>query len=272
MARPGSTGPSGRDLPIADISSLPLSELTPLVAGLDVEELPGIIRMLEADGRRGCQNLARRARRRLRRRQREKEAFAERFQLEETLWNRGFSAVAGVDEAGRGPLAGPVVAAAVVLDPGVFIPGLDDSKALSPERREYLCRRICRKARTAAVGWAAADDIDRYNIHRASLKAMGAAVGRLRLGADFLLVDGRFSIPSIDIKQKAVVKGDQRSNSIAAASILAKVVRDRWMAVLDRRYPGYGFRRNRGYPTEDHREAIKRLGPSPEHRRSFRWF
>lgn len=275
MAVRDSAGPGGRpspDSPIPDISSLPLARLALLVAGLDLEHLPAVITMLEADGRRGCQELARRARRRIRRQQRERESFAAGFRLESSLWDRGYHAVAGVDEAGRGPLAGPVVAAAVVLDRDVFIPGLDDSKALTPERRKSLSLRICTEARAVAVGWAAASDIDRDNIHRASLKAMGAAVEKLAVRPDWVLVDGKFSIDSVEVKQKAVVGGDALSNSIAAASIVAKVVRDRWMAVLDRRYPGYGFRRNRGYPTPDHRDAIKRFGPTPEHRRSFRWF
>lgn len=202
-------------------------------------------------------------------REREREEWEERLRLERRAWARGFRLVAGVDEAGRGPLAGPVVAAAVILAPEARIPGLDDSKRLTPAQREALAPRI----RAAALAWGVAavgvDYIDRHRIAAATWEAMRRAVARLAPAPDLLLVDG-FAIPGLSLPQEGVVGGDRLSASIAAASVLAKVARDRVMAALGRRYPGYGFEVHKGYPTAAHREALRRLGPSPVHRRSFR--
>ena len=175
---------------------------------------------------------------------------------------------AGVDEAGRGPLAGPVVAAAVILDPARPIPGLDDSKRLSPQRREALDAEI----RARAAGWAIArvdvDVIDAINILEATMLAMREAVARLDPAPERVLVDGN-RCPDLPCPARAVVRGDAGVAAIGAASILAKVARDREMVEMDRRYPGYGFARHKGYGTRAHREALFRLGPSPIHRRSF---
>ena len=175
---------------------------------------------------------------------------------------------AGVDEAGRGPLAGAVVAAAVILDPARPIPGLDDSKRLSPQRREALDAEI----RARAAGWAIArvdvDVIDAINVLEATMLAMREAVARLDPAPERVLVDGN-RCPDLPCPARAVVRGDATVAAIGAASILAKVARDREMAEMDRRYPGYGFARHKGYGTRSHREALLRLGPSPIHRRSF---
>ena len=175
---------------------------------------------------------------------------------------------AGVDEAGRGPLAGPVVAAAVILDPARPIPGLGDSKRLSPQRREALDAEI----RARAAGWAIArvdvDVIDAINILEATMQAMREAVVRLDPAPERALVDGN-RCPALPCPVRAVVRGDATVAAIGAASILAKVARDREMVEMDRRYPGYGFARHKGYGTRAHREALLRLGPSPIHRRSF---
>lgn len=192
------------------------------------------------------------------------------FGLEAELWEQGYRHVAGVDEAGRGPLAGPVVAAAVILprDWPVSQP-LDDSKRLSAPQREAAFAAI----REHAVAWkirvVAPAVIDRINILQATLRGMAQAVSALRPGADYVLVDGNRA-PDLTAPCDTVVKGDGRSNSIAAASILAKVARDRIMAVYGARYPQWGFGGHKGYPTRAHREALLRHGPSPIHRATFR--
>jgi ribonuclease HII len=177
--------------------------------------------------------------------------------------------VAGVDEAGRGPLAGPVVAAAVVLERGGRWEGLDDSKRLDRETREALFARLTAGAR--AYSWAVVGPrtIDRQNIRRASLSAMARAVSRLRVAPDLVLVDGRDLIPGLACDQRAEIDGDARLLSVAAASVLAKVVRDRIMECLDRVWPQYGFARHKGYGTPEHLEALGRVGPCPLHRYSF---
>ena len=195
------------------------------------------------------------------------------WRWEREKWGAGLSIVAGVDEAGRGPIAGPVVAAAVVLPPDCAPPGLDDSKRLKPEARESLYRLIVDEARGWAVASETAEVIDRINILQAALRAMAGAVHHLTPAPDCLLVDGRHTVPlspGFHIEQTPVVHGDAQSASIAAASILAKVSRDRQMEGFDRLHPGYGFARHKGYPTPAHLEALKRLGPSPIHRKSFR--
>lgn len=186
----------------------------------------------------------------------------------------GVSALVGVDEAGRGPLAGPVVAAAVLLpdDPPSSLDEVRDSKRLSEAQRERLFRAVRACALRVGVGWASSLEIDRHNILQATFLAMRRAVARLRLGADagpLVVVDGDKTVPALDLRQEALVEGDDRSLCVASASIVAKVIRDRWMLRLDRRFPDYGFARHKGYGTRGHFEALDRLGPSAEHRRSF---
>jgi len=189
--------------------------------------------------------------------------------FEQRLADQGRRAVAGVDEAGRGPLAGPVVAAAVILPEQFDLPGLTDSKLLSEKARATLFPRIRRQARAVGVGIVDATEIDRINILQATLKAMTLAIGRLRIPADALLVDGITPVP-LPLPQQTLKKGDSRSLSIAAASVVAKVVRDRMMEGYEHRYPGYGLGGHKGYGSAAHREAIALLGPSPVHRISFR--
>jgi len=176
--------------------------------------------------------------------------------------------VAGVDEAGRGPLAGPVVAAAVILDPAVRIAGLRDSKRLSPRRRDELDLEIRDRALGCAVARVDAGVIDAINILQATMQAMREAVEKLDPAPDEVLVDGDRS-PVLGCAVRAVVRGDAVVEAISAASILAKVARDREMIDMDRRYPGYGFARHKGYGTRTHRDALLRFGPSPIHRLSF---
>lgn len=179
-----------------------------------------------------------------------------------------YELVAGVDEAGRGPLAGPVVAAAVVLDPSTPIDGLRDSKQLTALARERLAEIIRERAYAWSLGRADAGDIDRINILQATLLAMARAVEGLSTSPHHVLVDG-LHCPRLACTVEAVVGGDRRFASISAASILAKVSRDAEMVELDCRYPQYGFKRHKGYPTREHREALRQHGPCPFHRRSF---
>ncbi|MCU0936266.1 MAG: ribonuclease HII [Gammaproteobacteria bacterium] len=176
--------------------------------------------------------------------------------------------LAGVDEVGRGPLAGPVVTAAVILDPARPIDGLRDSKALAPARREALAALIRERALAWALGRAEVEEIDAHNILRATLLAMARAVHALPVAPERVLVDGN-QCPEVPWPVEAVVGGDARVPAISAASILAKVARDAEMVELDARYPGYGLAGHKGYPTREHLEALARLGPSPIHRRSF---
>ncbi len=189
---------------------------------------------------------------------------------EDHLRAKGHATIAGVDEAGRGPLAGPVVAAAVILPPHRSFEGLTDSKQLRPARREALYHEILEYAIDTGIGIASPEEIDRLNILQASLLAMRRAVEQLTQIPDMLLIDGLYTIPDVSYPQQALVKGDLRSPSIAAASILAKVHRDRLMQQLHEMYPVYGWNRNKGYPTHAHYEALRRFGPTPHHRRSFR--
>jgi ribonuclease HII len=180
----------------------------------------------------------------------------------------GFFLVAGVDEAGRGPLAGPVVSAAVILPSTFSVKGVDDSKKLTPAKREKLFDQIYAQAVSVGVGLADHDEIDRLNILQASRLSMVRAVDDLRIRPDYLLIDGIFSI-DCPMPQEPIKKGDSLSISIAAASIIAKVTRDRLMEHFDREFPQYGFIKHKGYPTLKHRDAIVQFGPSPIHRKSF---
>ncbi|RNC72789.1 MAG: ribonuclease HII [Desulfuromonadales bacterium] len=181
----------------------------------------------------------------------------------------GYRSVAGVDEAGRGPLAGPVVAAAVILPKGVELPGVNDSKKLTAPKREKLYDLILERALAVGVGRADHELIDRINILKATLHAMGEAVGKLAQPADYLLIDGISTIP-LNLPQRTIKKGDCASISIAAASIVAKVTRDRLMVEYDQQYPGYGFAAHKGYGCASHLTTIASLGPCPIHRKSFR--
>lgn len=188
--------------------------------------------------------------------------------FEQRARGRGYRLIAGIDEAGRGALAGPVVAAAVILPAGARIAGVDDSKKLSPETRERLFDVIMAHALRVGVGMAGPKVIDRINILQATRLAMLEAVALLSPPPDYLLIDGIATIAS-PLPQKTVIKGDSLSLSIAAASIIAKVSRDRLMRELDQRYPGYGFAGHKGYGSAEHLEAIRRLGPSSVHRLTF---
>ena len=190
------------------------------------------------------------------------------FEYENKHYDEGYVAVCGCDEAGRGPLCGPVVAAAVILPRDVEIEGLNDSKKLTEKKREALFEIIKEKAIAYAIAEASPAEIDEINILNASMLAMRRAVEALSVKADFALIDGNCS-RGFNIPTETIVKGDAKSYSIAAASILAKVTRDRACAELNRLYPEYGIAKHKGYPTKDHMDAVRKHGPTPIYRMSF---
>ena len=227
-----------------------------------------VLRDLAGDPRRGVQALLQRARRQAEMSQQSRQRAQELLRHEKPLWRQGLTAIAGIDEAGMGPLAGPVVAAAVVLPPGTLLPGLDDSKKLTCRQREEMFTRLQDLALGIGVGRSEPAEIDRINIYQAGLLAMTRAVAALPDPPQYLLLDAR-SLPDLAIPQESLVGGDRRSASIAAASVVAKVTRDALMEQYEKDYPGYGLGRHKGYPTALHRRAILRLGPTPIHRRTF---
>lgn len=192
------------------------------------------------------------------------------FEIEQELWGRGYRHVAGVDEAGRGCLAGPVVAAAVILPPGAEIPDLNDSKKLSAQKREEVLPLIQEQALAVGVGLCSPEEIDRLNILWAAMEAMRRAAQDLLPVPDHLLIDGNTCFPEPAWPVRTLVKGDRLSHSIAAASVVAKTTRDRLMRVMHEEFPAYGWARNVGYPTKDHYAALAEHGPTLYHRRSFR--
>ncbi len=200
------------------------------------------------------------------------EGLGPTLEFERGCWARGYSAVAGVDEAGRGCLAGPVVAAVVILPLDFRIPGVADSKQLSQRKRTQLAEIIREDAVAIATGFCSPAEIDELNILQASLEAMKRAVRALNIRSDFLLIDGNVVLPEIDTPLQTIIKGDARCQSIAAASIIAKTTRDAYMARIHEEYVHYGWITNMGYPTEGHYEALALHGPTPYHRQSFRLF
>ena len=252
-----------------DLSGMTVREVRDHVAGARPEPGDALWRALQNDHRKGvrdeCERLLRR--RGAERAAREREERMRRHESE--LWAEGATHVAGVDEAGRGPLAGPVVAAAVVLPRELPVRGIDDSKKLTSARREELFGLIREHAVAVGTGIVGQDVIDEINILRATHRAMRESVASLQLTPDHVLVDGD-PIPDAEFPQTAVHQGDSLSTAIAAASIIAKVTRDRMLVEADERFPGYGFARHKGYGTREHVSALMRLGPCELHRRSFR--
>ncbi|AZO95587.1 ribonuclease HII [Halocella sp. SP3-1] len=228
-----------------------------------------IIEELALDPRKGVQKLFVRYRKMQQRLKEKKEQWKLLNEKEESLRESGYNFIAGVDEAGRGPLAGPVAAAAVILDPESKIIGLNDSKKLSAKEREELFVEIKEKALAVSIGIIENNVIDKLNILQATFKAMRTAIDKLDIKPDYLLIDGNRQLPDIKIKQETVIDGDSRVNAIAAASIIAKVSRDRIMDEYHLIYPAYGFIRNKGYGTEEHIAALKENGPLEIHRFSF---
>jgi ribonuclease HII len=229
----------------------------------------GFLEALDRDPRRGARELAKKVRERRRKNCAEGQRLRKLLRYETELWMQGINLIAGVDEAGMAPLAGPVVASAVILPRNYKLRGLNDSKQIIDEaKREEMAAQIKTDALCWAVGQAEVEEIDSLNIYHAGLLAMRRAVEGLEMMPEFVLVDAR-KIPACPCPQRGIIRGDTLSASIAAASIIAKTTRDAYMVELDRQYPGYGFASHKGYPTPSHRQALKRLGALPIHRRSF---
>ena len=252
-----------------DFSQMKTKEIEIILQQTDDTALPELVQMLQQDSRKAVQNLAAKYLRQMEKREKERQRIAAMWEFEKRAKAKGFQWIAGTDEVGRGPLAGPVVAAAVILPEDADLPEIKDSKKLSEKQREHLDRLI----KEQAVAWCIAslneEEIDRLNILEASRQAMQNAVKGLSQPADFVLVDG-LPNPRITLPSEAIVKGDNRSISIAAASIIAKVYRDKLMDEYDTLYPGYGFAANKGYPTEEHMQAVQQQGPCAIHRMTFR--
>ena len=193
------------------------------------------------------------------------------FSIENEYISKGYRIICGADEAGRGPLAGRVYAGACILLPDTVIEGLNDSKKLSEKKRDLVYEEIKEKAVSYATAFCSSEEIDEINILNAAMLAMKRAIEKLSPQPDFILIDGNCT-RGFEKNAAAIVKGDSKSNSIAAASILAKVERDRYCLSLDEIYPQYGFKKHKGYPTKEHYEAIAKFGPCPEHRRSFKLY
>lgn len=226
-----------------------------------------LLKDLQLDERKGVQQLLKRWYKQLEKETLSKNRFFEMTHYENALRKEGYRYIAGMDEVGRGPLAGPVVAAAVILPKQFYLPGLDDSKKLTEEKRDYFYQYIYEHALHVAVGSVPAETIDEINIYEATKKAMLTAVAKLPVTPEYLLVDAMKL--ETTIPQQAIVKGDSRSVSIAAASIVAKVTRDRWMKKLGEQYPVYKFEKNMGYGTQEHLLALDQHGITPYHRKSF---
>ena len=230
----------------------------------------GIIDNLKKDNRKGVNKIAERI---LKKKKRKEEKVKKWHTQNKHIYNleeQGYELIAGIDEAGRGPLAGPVVSSAVILDSSHPILGLTDSKKLSLKERERLFDIILDEAVAVGLGIVSNTIIDRLNIHQATFLAMKRAVDDLESSPEYLLVDGSYTIPDLNIEQKAIVSGDLKVNSISAASIIAKVTRDRIMDELHHSYPDYNFLSNKGYGTKEHIDAIKDCGPCPYHRFSYK--
>jgi ribonuclease HII len=255
-----------------DMDKLLAISLPQLREGLLIRRKPlpeRLLKALEKDPRQGARHLALLLRKRKMEDRKEIERLRSLFRFERELWSCGFRLIAGVDEAGMAPLAGPVVAAAVILPRPYRLPGLNDSKqVVGSHKRDELANRIKQDAVCWSVGRAEVEEIDRLNIYQAGLLAMRRAVEGLGVRPDFLLVDAR-TVPHCGFPQRGVVHGDALSASIAAASLIAKTTRDEQMTALDRAHPGYGFASHKGYPTPEHLKALRLLGPLPIHRKSF---
>jgi ribonuclease HII len=238
-----------------------------LVEGASVPA--GLLSTLEADPREGVRKFLESLKKRQADNRAEGQRLRHMLKFETELWAEGFVHIAGVDEAGMGPCAGPVCAGAAILPKGYKLKGLDDSKKiLDEEKREELAEAVKRDAIAWAIGWAQVPEIDEINIYQAGLLAMRRAVEGLTQAPDYVLVDAR-KIPGLAQPQRGIIKGDAQSLSIAAGAILAKTTRDRLMNELDAKHPGYGFASHKGYPTPVHLEAMQRLGVLEFHRRSF---
>ena len=245
-----------------------VKEIKEIIENLKEEEYENYIDLLNNDSRKSVQNLGKSLSKKLEKIKKEEERLEFINTFENEGYANGYLYIGGVDEAGRGPLAGPVVASVVVLKKGTKIPYVNDSKKLSEAKREELFEVIKKEALDYGIGIVDNEEIDEYNILNATYMAMKKALNSLSKTPDYLLLDA-VTIPNLDIKQFPIIKGDAKSISIASASILAKVTRDRIMYKYDEIYPEYGFKNHKGYGTKEHYEAIEKHGITPIHRKSF---
>jgi ribonuclease HII len=250
------------------MKKLSLKEIHDKYAGTAAGVSAQVLRKLQRDPRPGARKLYQSLAKRFEEQKKERLRLDAMLHFERLLWKTGIVHIAGVDEVGMGPLAGPVVAAAVIFPPDIEIAAIDDSKALDESIRPHLETEIRAKAAAVGIGVVEVEEIDRLNIYHAGLRAMQLALGNLAIVPQHILVDSR-TIPGVSQPQSSFDKGDGINFSIASASIVAKVHRDRLMTELDALYPGYGFASHKGYATAEHQNAIRELGPCPIHRRSF---
>jgi ribonuclease HII len=251
-------------------NNLSIEEMREQFLGGDQPVTAHFLNKLSRDPRQGVRKLHELLKKRYEKERTERQRIQNMLNFERLLWQSGIRSIAGVDEVGIGPLAGPVVAAAVVFPPGTELAGVDDSKRLEPEQRVKLEGAIRQSATAIGVGLAEIGEIDSLNIYHAALLAMRRAIEALPVTPEHLLIDARI-IPGISIPQNSFNKGDGINFSIAAASIIAKTHRDRLMEDLEKKYPGYGFAQHKGYGTPEHQNAIRELGPCPIHRLSFQF-
>ena len=245
-----------------------ISEIKEILGNCSMEELPEQIKQFEEDSRKGVQTALVSFRKKYEKHQQELARLEEILTYERGLWEAGYDLVAGIDEVGRGPLAGPVVAAAVILPKEGKIEGVNDSKKLSAKKREELYDIILEKAVSYGIGVVSNERIDEINILQATYEAMREALSQLKPKAEYILADA-VTIPMVSTPQRGIIKGDAKSMSIGAASIVAKVYRDRMMEAYEEVYPGYGFASNKGYGAAEHIEGIRKQGITPIHRKTF---
>lgn len=245
-----------------------VKEIKEIIENISIDEYMKYIEILKIDERKSVQSLAVKMAKKLDAIRREEERLEKINEFENEGYKKGYVYIGGIDEAGRGPLAGPVVASVVVFKQGTKIEGINDSKKLSEAKREELFDIIKKEALDYGIGIVNNEEIDEFNILNATYMAMKKALNCLKKSPDYLLIDAA-TIPGVDIAQNPIIKGDSKSISIAAASILAKVTRDNLMYQYDEMYPEYGFKGHKGYGTKEHYEAIEKHGITPIHRKSF---
>ncbi|SKC87060.1 RNase HII [Maledivibacter halophilus] len=251
-----------------DFSKMSCKEIEKYINNLDEKDRFSYIDILNQDSRKSVRKYALKLEKKQESINKEIKRLEELWQIEGRFFDLGYNLIAGLDEAGRGPLAGPVVASAVILPKNKIILGVDDSKKIPEKRREKLFKEIYNSALYVGVGIVDNRIIDQINIFNATKLAMKRAIYDLKIKPDFLLIDA-LELADINIKQRSIVKGDSKSISIAAASIIAKVTRDNLVREYDRKYPGYNFSKHKGYGTKEHYEAINKYGVTPVHRKSF---
>lgn len=250
------------------IAEMSAAAVKKYISDLSIDEQSLMIEELREDSRKSVNQLAVKIEKAIAKREEELQRLIEMQSFEREAKEKGYQFIAGLDEAGRGPLMGPVVASAVILPENCVIEGLNDSKKLSEQKRDALFDIIQEKAIAIGVGSASHEEIDDINILNATKLAMARAIEELQQTPDYLLIDA-VKLTDINIEQESLIKGDSRSLSIAAASVIAKVTRDRIVEELSEKYPGYGFEQHKGYGTSAHYDAIEKQGVSPVHRRSF---